>query len=151
MRITELMLKDWVEIFDPEYDEGEGKNSKAQISRLKITDMGEPLVGFDEWNSNYDARTWIRGIKLTHEILELNGFVRNDESVWYEYTNGIKWINVEYCTKDNTNDPDPDSFVFDDCECKYVHQLQNFMRMRGFTSEANKFIIEEKENYDEDI
>ena len=125
MKINELMIGDWIR--------SSGTKEKRKVSsinsfRLDI-ELIEPIKGNFFWHPFIPSA--FEGIPLTKEIILLN---------------------AERFSLKHKDAPIPFGFGNDKFFCiygrnykfkvKYVHEVQNFLRVIGFYDEADDFIIE---------
>lgn len=138
MKINELQIGNWVYL-------GEKAQFPMQITSIfgcLDGDDGTVYLDFegnegDIWDVNIED---MRPIPITEELLEKNGFKRSENNVWRDYELEATW---DYETKDMQSFtlekyPNDDNLVCGYGSClwngvniKYVHELQNAMRMVG--------------------
>lgn len=125
MKINELMIDDWIR--------SSGTKEKRKVSsinsfRLDI-ELIEPIKGNFFWHPFIPSA--FEGIPLTKEIILLNA---DRFSLKYEDAPIPFWYDEDkfYCGCNG-------AYEF---EVKYVHEVQNFLRVIGFYDEADDFIIE---------
>ena len=127
MKINELMIDDWIRSSETKE---KGKVSSIKSFRLEI-ELIDPIKGDFYWCTVMPSNA--EGIPLTKEIILLNACR----------------FSLKYNTKYNPIPfwCDGDKFF---CGCEsgyeievtYVHEVQNFLRVIGFSDVADDFIIE---------
>ena len=125
MKINELMIDDWIR--------SSGTKEKRKVSsinsfRLDI-ELIEPIKGNFFWHPFIPSA--FEGIPLTKEIILLNA---DRFSLKHKDAPIPFWRDEDkfYCGCNG-------GYEF---EVKYVHEVQNFLRVIGFSDEADDFIIE---------
>ena len=124
MKAEDLMVGDWVLLFDDKI---------AKVDCIGNTEVFlSDETGLD-WQFTYEH---IRPIFLTPEILELNGFVLQENEV------GLYGVTIApHYTRDDLPfevfcDGDPFAIWFSDpIDIAYVHQLQHVIRLCGVNRE----------------
>ncbi len=124
MKAEDLMVGDWVLLFDDKI---------AKVDCIGNTEVFlSDETGLD-WQVTYEH---IRPIFLTPEILELNGFVLQENEV------GLFGVTIApHYTRDDLPfevfcDGDPFAIWFrDPIDIAYVHQLQHVIRLCGVNKE----------------
>ena len=124
MKAEDLMVGDWVLLFDDKI---------AKVDCIGNTEVFlSDETGLD-WQVTYEH---IRPIFLTPEILELNGFVLQENEV------GLYGVTIApHYTRDDLPfevfcDGDPFAIWFSDpIDIAYVHQLQHVIRLCGVNRE----------------
>lgn len=119
MKVSELMIGDWVECVDP-------VDKKKEYAQIAAIEEGKTiiLVRHDNYSWFLDIY-FIKPIPLTREILEKNGFV-NDYSIFKVLSIMRRFIVVDILG---------DIGYLQDADLKYVHQLQNAIRICGIKKE----------------
>lgn len=133
MRPNEVMIGDWVRFTDPDTNE-------TELHRISQEDFS----GNDKFWDCFSS------IEITPEILEANGFEKHKEH-WDENPFYLRWFSeidgldvhfsfyLDYATGtkflffQNEGLPKP---------VRFVHQLQNALRVMGLDDLADNFIIE---------
>ena len=134
MKPEELQIGDWVDFYHPHEPE------KGIVTRHRVTEIYEcGLVGIDNHFNPVHA-SHLEPIKITPEILELNGF-KKDERNEKMYT--WNWGVIDDCISYDKETGIVRIFYVSGLAFKkilmYVHQLQQAMRL----CEINKEIIVE--------
>lgn len=136
MEIEELMIGDWVELLCAD----------RSIIPIRITEIHENILcGKSTFGSHWGNINDIMPIPVTLDILEKNGFVGDTNVSKFECrddSNHLNW-RIKYCYTwsytEIINRASPIS-VKAKVECRYVHQLQQAMRLCGINKEI---IVEE--------
>lgn len=133
LKVTDLMVGDWV--YDNDYP--------MQITEIKFRRRGEPpykLIGSlkrDGLEMESISLDYIQPIPITKELLEKNGFVRENLITSYNHYTGIDnrvSLNDDfyYINSRNTWHVHVDSedyCTIANCELTYLHELQNLLRI----------------------
>ena len=131
MEATELMIGDWVGVFD----EGIMKDCR-QVDWIRTGEIG--MRYHKVW-----AIGCIEPIPLTPEILEKNGFVF-DCDFWiiaHPRYNNVRMVTY-YSTDDYVADAFLGHWAFDEnYAIDYVHELQHALRLCGLNELADNFKI----------
>ena len=128
MKASELMIGDWVMVCP--WDETPWKPKKItdiNFHSWEGVDFCDD-VGVEGWDEL--SLDQIKPIPLTKEILEKNGFVKDDTwDEWVHFTNGI--------IIDFTLLVDEDGFRLDipNARINYVHELQHALKLCGINKE----------------
>ena len=85
--------------------------------------------------NRYHSEDNIKGIQLTAEMLEKNGW--EDDELWHIYHDGINTI--QSCLPDMRGIIN--GIEIKDFQCEYVHQYQHLLRLCGLDELANNFKI----------
>lgn len=126
LKISELSVGDWVEIDHEDYGW-----QVAQINVCGDLGIGAYFKDIDP-EEEYDCTlSQARPIPITPEILEANGWRRNEEDEYMEYygdpTSGIAHTKGTYHYRLEV--PDVSAV------CYFVHQLQHALRLAGVNKE----------------
>ena len=133
MKVTELMINDWVSINGSNYKVKDIKK-KGVIKLYEDTQWGEREI---EFNTDY-LEMFVEPIPLTIEILEKNGF---EKKVWWRYresdvttyaigegfhieVNGDEFWLVDNCSDDGDYGYESNWIA----DVKYVHKLQHLLK-----------------------
>lgn len=130
-----LMLDDWVELC--------GLESKGEPYRVNSVNKG------DTWDDNYitvkdfNERFYVgeyKPIAITGEILQKNGFVKDEvlDTYTYRITNltSIVYIKESHRLNGIYFSPHDGSMTLTfRCHCYFVHELQQALRLAGFKRE----------------
>ncbi len=137
------MIGDWVDFYHPYEPE------KKIVTRHRITDIYGSclggLVGISNRNNPVHV-DHIEPIKITPEILEKNGFIRDplwhhcdkdldnySISVQLGYANRIEYIKIVEKGKDNVIPSERTKMYL--THIKYIHELQRALRLCGIENE----------------
>lgn len=141
MKVTELMIGDWVLHF----------NKPCKVLGIKDIHRGHDailLFGQDGFR-----RTGIKPIPLTPEILEKNGWINKEEKGWMQKGNfGDSPLMLWYIKDTGKFDPhfahelemsdlSKDGGFRIKVQCNYVHELQRALRCCGLWDLAENFKI----------
>lgn len=130
MKISELMLGDWVYSYNHE---------KCKV--CQINGIGTPTVELDSYDN--DDGCFIldcepMGIPITKEILEKNdfegmpyAFLKLDRNSWLEYYYHEHRLRKYWQGIDEWNNHAEVKELTFQCGCHYVHELQHALRLCG--------------------
>lgn len=111
---------------------------------MKVVGLFEDMVYLD-FDGNEGDRFEVKAelvepIPVTAEILEKNGFTRKDCPIWSDYEIEATWSQTDIALEKYPHD---ENMVFGYGSClwngvniRYIHQLQNAMRMVGIEWEV---------------
>lgn len=125
MKVNELMINDWI-------------RSSETKTNGQVCEISEDLIEINVTLPKDRQACWIdgrpqnfEGIPLTKEIILLNA---DRFSLKYKDAPIPFWFNGDkfFCGCESGYE----------IEVKYVHEVQNFLRVIGFSNEADDFIIE---------
>ena len=121
MEAKEMMIGDWVECVD-------STHKKKVYAQIDAIEEGQTciLVRLDNCNWFLDI-SFIKPIPLTHEILEKNGFVNDDNNNdlrYYQSCGDIIGVDIR-----------GDIGYLEDADLKYVHRLQHALCICGVEKE----------------
>lgn len=125
-----LMIKDWVYCFDPaDHD----CRQPFQISKIRYDDLDGVEIGFPDFNDWY-PEGWFEPILLTIAMLKCNDAIEEDlYPDTYVFWEGSNRFSITY---------DVNRFVINGgIEVTYVHELQNWLHVRGLHKTAREFKI----------
>lgn len=130
LSVKELQIGDWV------------LHCNRPCKVLGIKDIHKRHDAILLFGQNGFSRKGFEPIPLTHEILEKNGFVEDDEHDWFIYDDGNNYFIIEFCREIGTDEIVAESFMsFGRCECIYVHELQHDLKRCRLTDLADSIII----------
>lgn len=119
MNTSELMIGDWI-------------YSPRECSNGRVTGLTKNCISFENERNDwfYRESETVNGIPLTKEIIQLNAV---QFSLKYDMSEKPFWYEEDkfYCG----------FFGAYDIEVKYVHEVQNFLRVIGCRNIADNFII----------
>ena len=140
-KVEEFQIHDWVWIFDPDFKED--KNA-YQITKLQYDNWSvDNGIKVHEFTDLYPEE-WFEGIRLTKKILDLNLNYENDteDGSYYSLNNSLIWGVFDkgtfYMCFNGQQNMIP---------IRYVHQLQQGLRLVGLIDEANNFKV--KKSHDQ--
>lgn len=160
MKANELMIGDWV--IDStncfvKFD-GIGCSDYNEINRnngypIRCDDEDDRYVGIinrEQKRSYNEHLADIRPIPITKEILEINGFRHHAkyecEDIWMYYDLNIEIVFTSYAATIRifTSGEDGQDILYlrDLGHTRYVHELQNALRVCGYNKFADDFLIE---------
>lgn len=132
MKAEELMIGDWVNVFD----------SPKQIEGIRKFRNGDEIVYYDGDNGNFIKS--VTPIPLTAEILEKNGFVR-EEFKKSPYVDWYKLVYSAYPNKDTelveTNIVKENNDIVGIACAKMMHTSQRLFRIEKY-KEMNIYVHE---------
>lgn len=107
-----------------------------------LSQIPETYVPHTWCEEDYTRNLQVKPIPLTAERLEKNGFELNEEDDWFEYENNHRYVVVSFCRDLDTDEIQNDSFmIFNGCDCRYFHELQQALRLCGLNEIANNLTI----------
>ncbi len=121
MKTTELMIGDFVEVFD---------DSTNNWKAVQIVSIDETEIGYKECGYTFNTKHFVP-IAITTKILESNGFKKGGdimwESVWMGNSAYIKWWQTCYTLELKD--------IKVDINC--VHELQHAYKIAGIDIQLN--------------
>ena len=124
MKVTDLMIGDWVKVHFGEYNETIGSDVYGQVAelyddgRIEVTVNNEPS---SYWNIEKERGDEILPIPLTTEILEKNGWCLDEIDGSYRHCDNNFWIG-------GRNAPFGILVSNKYIEVNYVHELQHLLK-----------------------
>lgn len=152
MKANELMVGDWVRVHAPYFK----KNKAYRVVEVREHGYnGEATANIELPDEDDEASMtgeFLLGIPITPEILEKNGFKKDDDGVWPKYVfvadiekcpqtiitfsfygKGVSAETLFRCwTKPKCCDGENNIHI---CDLKYVHELQHALRLCGIEKE----------------
>lgn len=135
MKVKELMIGDWVYIFDPDH--------KEEKEAYKVSEIREEGIRTHMFDDTYEE-DWFDPIPLTPKILKANGFVDRGDA-------GFQRLRTEDTQRHLTiylldgyffdGNPDFEKEISGVKHIKYVHQLQHALRICNLNNLADNFKI----------
>ena len=138
MKPEEIMIGDWVNVNRAE-NVAEGRYIEWQEIGMVVA-ISECFVsvryGDDEFDWEEVSMDAVEPIPITPEILEKNGFVgkpyafyKNDEHSWLEYYYHEHMLQKWWKGVDEWNNHAEVAEISFQCQCHFVHELQNALRL----------------------
>lgn len=129
IKVTELMINDWVSINGSNYKVKDIKKNGV-IKLYEDTQWGEHEIDF-----NTDSiEAFLQPIPVTKEILEKNGFKKDNIETWrYHLNDGNDWFiyDSDNCIlyRKEYNDIKEYYDYFELFQLKYVHEFQHALKL----------------------